>query len=216
MEERRQEARAVPEGERMGVVTPMMRGGYVPAWYSRLSWGSIFAGVLVAIAAEFVLSAIGVVIGFGSPSITTAADLRAVSAGVGIWAAISVLIATFIGGYVASRIANVQLTSDGIWHGLTVWAFALVLGILLGSLGVTGLLSFIGTAAAALRAFGVTVSPSAISTAANTLATSAGYFLLGSLLSLATAILGGWLGSSRLSRAEAAKRAEAERARMAA
>ncbi|MHB8840974.1 MAG: hypothetical protein ACYC56_04160 [Candidatus Aquicultor sp.] len=220
MEERRQEARAVPESERMMAnVTPMTRGGYVPAWYSRLSWGSIFAGVLVAIASEFVLSAIGVVIGFGTPTITSAADLRSISAGVGIWAAISILIATFIGGYVASRVADVQLASDGLWHGLVVWAFALVGGILFGVLGVSGLLGFVGNAVAALRGVlpsGATITPTDIRAAADTLASSAGYFLLGSLLSLATAFLGGWLGSNRLSRAEAMKRAEAERTRMAA
>lgn len=225
MEERRQEARAVPESERMarteppmGNVTPMMRGAFVPAWYSRISWGSVIAGVLVAIATQFVLSAVGVLVGFGTTSITSVAALRSVSTGVGIWSAISVLISLFIGGYVASRLANAQTSSDGLWHGLTVWAFALVAGILLSTLGVTGLLGF-GSATAVARGIvpsGTAVTPADLRIAASLASRTAGYFLLGSLLSLAAGLLGGWLGSNRITRAEAMRRAEEERTRMAA
>ncbi|HZD58970.1 MAG TPA: hypothetical protein VE439_00765, partial [Anaerolineae bacterium] len=120
--ERRPEARAVPQGERaetMGVVTPMMRGAYVPAWYSRVSWGGVLAGVLIAIGAQLVLSSIGVLVGFGTATVTNITDLRNISAAVGIWTAISALIALFIGAWAASSIGSVQFTSDGLWHGAT-------------------------------------------------------------------------------------------------
>ncbi len=225
MEERRQEARAVPEGERTmraetppTNVTPMMRGEYMPAWYSRISWGSVLAGVFVAVATQFVLSAVGVLVGFGVTSITSLAALKSASAGVGIWAAISALISLFIGGYVAARLANSLTSANGLWHGLIVWAFALVVGILLSSLGVTGLLG-LGSATATARGIiptGTSVTPADLKVAASLASRTAGYFLLGSLLSLAASLLGGWLGSNRLSRAEAMRRAETERTRMAA
>jgi len=220
--ERKREARAVPHEERMGreemapgaVVTPMVRGGVVPAWYSRLSWGSIFAGLFVAIAAQLLLSALGVLVGFGTAAITTVEQLQQVSAGVGIWIAISALISAFIGGYVASRLANVRFTSDGLWHGLTVWSLILVTSVLLSTLGVTGLLGFATTVAQVL---GITpavppaqVTPADIQAATDAAAAFSGWFLLGSLLALAAALLGGWLGSERISRSEA-MRAEAER-----
>ena len=191
----------------------------MPAWYSRLSWGSIFAGVFIAIAAQIVLSSLGVLAGFSTATITSVADLRDISAGVGIWTAISALISLFIGGYVASRIASVQFSSDGLWHGLSVWAFALVVSILLGVFGATGLLGFAGNALTALRGIiptGATVSPADIRTAVDVVTTTAGYFLLGSLLSLATALLGGWLGSGRTSREEAMRREEEVRRERAA
>ncbi|MBE0446603.1 MAG: hypothetical protein IBX64_00565 [Actinobacteria bacterium] len=218
--ERRQEARAVPPEERaeapMGVVTPMMRGAYVPAWYSRISWGGVFSGVLIAIAAQMLLSALGVLVGFGTAALTNVQALADISAGVGIWIAISALISTFIGGYVASRLANVRFISDGLWHGTTVWALALVATVLLSTFGVTGLLGFATTAAGALGVTppAVQVTPADIQTAADVAATSSGYFLLGALLSLGAALLGGWLGSGRISRSEAME--EAGRERMAA
>jgi hypothetical protein len=232
-ERRRGEARAVPEGEQRGQgeepigraetaggVVSMMRGGFgmTPAWFGRISWGSILAGVLVAIASQLILSSIGVLIGFGTTSATSVAGLRGVASDVGVWTAISALIASFIGGYVASVLAAVRFSSDGLWHGLTVWALALVGGIYLSSIGISGLLGFAGNAASILRGFvpsGVNVSPDAVKAAADIASRSALYFLIGSLLSLGTALLGGWLGSHRENRSEAIKR-ETGRERMAA
>lgn len=233
-EKREREARAVPESERMatgpamgrgetmGSVTPMERpmAEVRPAWYNRISWGAVFAGVLTALATQLVLSALGILVGFGTANVTSINALRDVSAGVGIWTAISALISLFIGGYVASRIANVMFSSDGLWHGLTVWSLALVGSILLGTLGVTGLLGFIGNVADAFQgilpgAVSPQVSPQDLETAADVAASSAGYFLLGSLLGLAAALLGGWLGSRRMSREEAMM-TETGRERMAA
>jgi hypothetical protein len=190
----------------------------MPAWAGRISWGSVLAGVLVAIAAQLLLSALGVLVGFGAATVTTIAELRDISAGIGIWTAISALISLFIGGWVASRLASTQLSSDGIWHGLTVWAFALVAGILLSTLGITGLLGFATNAAQALGGVtvpGVTPTPEDLGAAADVAATSAGYFLLGSLLGLAAALFGGWFGSARRSRSETMGE-EAGRERMAA
>lgn len=123
----------------------------------------------------------------------------------------SALISLFFGAWVASRLAQARFSSDGLWHGLTAWAFALVAALLLGALGVSGLLGFAGNAATALRDIipqGVAVLPEDIQTAAGLATTTLGYFLIGALGSLATALLGGWLGSSRLRMAE--PRAERE------
>jgi hypothetical protein len=168
----------------------------------------VLAGVFVAIAAQILLSAFGVAVGFGTATVTSLAALRSVSLGVAVWTGISAVIASFIGGYVASRMVDVQFTSDGIWHGVVVWAFALIAGILFGLIGGAGLLGLAANSIAALR----TGIPATIGgTVATTLARDAGYFLLGSLLSLAAAVLGGWLGSARMSRSRAMSAMSRER-----
>ncbi|RJQ52090.1 MAG: hypothetical protein C4521_11155 [Actinobacteria bacterium] len=222
-EERMRETRAVPEGEKRMTTEHMaeapMRGGMFPAWRSRISWGAILAGVFVAIAAQLVLTALGALIGFGTVAVTTVADLATVTTSVGIWTAISAIISLFIGGWVASRVSDSMLSSTGIWHGLVVWAFALVGSIVLGVFGVSGLLGFAANAATALRNLvptGVAVSPEDLRTAATVATSSAGWFLLGSLLGLAASVLGGWLGSARMSRAEVMRREEEMRMRKAA
>ncbi len=223
-EERMQETRVVPDTtteERMHEenVSPMpMRSGMFPSFMSRISWGAILAGVFVAIATQLVLTSLGAAVGFGTAAVTSIAALRSISAGVGIWTGISAIISLFIGGYVASRVANAMLTSTGLWHGLVTWAFTLVFGILLGSLGVSGLLGFFPNATAVLRSLVATtaVTPSALSAAASAATTSAAYFLVGSIIALLASLLGSWLGSSRLTRDEAMRREEDMRMRRAA
>ena len=61
----------------------------------RIRWGPIIAGIFVAIATQLVLSALGAAIG-----LTVGATGGAI--GVGIWAIISLLIALFLGSWVAA------------------------------------------------------------------------------------------------------------------
>lgn len=221
----KREARAVPEGERMGreemmggTVMPMPRAGFMPAWLSRISWGSVLAGTLIAVATQLVLASFVTWIGLAAATPTTVAELRGVLSGVGFWTAVTGLISLFVGGWAASRLASIQFSSDGLWHGATVWAFTIVAGIILSGLGFSGLLGFGANAMLLLRAIlpaNVTIAPADLRAIANTASAAAGWFLLGSLLALASALLGGWLGSRRLSRQEAMMR-EAGKERMAA
>lgn len=217
--ERKPEARAVPQGERMepemgATVTPMMRGAYAPAWYSRLSWGAIFGGVFIAIATQLVLTAFVTWIGLVATTITDVAALQDVFTSIGIWTAVSAVISLFIGAWAASRLGAVQFTSDGLWHGAVVWALSLVVGIFLSTSGITGLLGFGANAVTLFRGIiptDVTIPPQDVQTIAGITASAAGWFLLGSLVALGAALLGGWLGSRRMSRAQAMEQAGRER-----
>src|SRR5512145_2814086 len=68
---------------------------------TKVSWGGIFAGVLVAVGLLFILGALGVAIGISAadPGQTEASTL---GAGAGIWTALSLLVALFVGGMVAT------------------------------------------------------------------------------------------------------------------
>jgi hypothetical protein len=127
----------------------------------RLSWGAIFAGLFVALGVHLVLALLGVAIGFtvidpATPGGATAGD---VATGVGIWAAISGLIALFMGGTTTGRLAGILTRGDGALHGIVLWALTTImlvwlivsgLGFLLG-----GAFNVIGrTASAAVGAVG--------------------------------------------------------------
>jgi hypothetical protein len=127
----------------------------------RLSWGAIFAGLFVAVGLHLVLALLGIAIGFtawdpAQPGGIAAGDL---ATGVGIWAALSGLIALFVGGLTTGRLAGVLLPRDGFLHGAVLWALSTVaviwlvvsgLGFLLG--GAFGVLG--RTAAAGVEAVG--------------------------------------------------------------
>jgi hypothetical protein len=130
-------------------ISPAMPGGEVSTWRSRLSWGAILAGVVIALLTQLFLNLIGM--GFGAASLAPlsggGASATAVSTGAGIWFAISTILSALAGGYAAARFAGAPDESNGGWHGLTTWGLtALVLGYLVGS-AAAGLLGGLGGAA---------------------------------------------------------------------
>jgi len=94
----------------------------------RLSWGAIFAGLFVAVGLHLVLSLLGIAIGLSawSPATPGGADAGDIATGVGIWAAVSALIALFAGGATTGRLAGILRRKDGALHGVVLWALTTV------------------------------------------------------------------------------------------
>jgi hypothetical protein len=103
---------------------------------SRISWGAVFAGVVVALATQLLLNLLGM--GFGAAALNPGSgdspSAMSFSIGAGIWFALSSILAALAGGYTAGKLAGVQNEATGSWHGLTTWALAtLVVFYLLSS-----------------------------------------------------------------------------------
>jgi hypothetical protein len=119
----------------------------------RISWAAIFAGVVIVMAVQVLLTLLGVGVGLnliapgnGPPQPSS------LGMGAGIWWVVSNLIALVLGGYVAARLAGVTAPGDGALHGLVTWAFTLLLTFFL-------LTTTLGTlVGGAFRALGDTVA----------------------------------------------------------
>lgn len=98
---------------------------------SPLGWSAIFAGATVAVGVWLVLHMLGIGIGLIAIDPDEADSLRAVGIGTGIWSAIAPLIALFIGGLVAGRMAPTINTANAAIHGAVVWALTGVAALLL-------------------------------------------------------------------------------------
>lgn len=97
----------------------------------RLSWGAVFAGVIVALAAHLILNLLGIGIGLAGAT-GTAAGMEWLGTGFGLWWIIAGIIAAAIGGWIAGRTLGSADRSDGMIHGLLSWAGAtLVVAFLL-------------------------------------------------------------------------------------
>ena len=94
----------------------------------RVSWGAVFAGVMIVLAIQLLLSMLGLGIGLGTIDPTAGSTPNASSLGIGAaaWWGLSYLIALFAGGYVAARLAPSRLGFDGALHGAVTWAFTLL------------------------------------------------------------------------------------------
>lgn len=88
----------------------------------KISWASIWAGALVGIVLLILLNLLGLGIGFGSLDIQEEQNpAKGLGAGAGIWYLISSLIALFVAGWIAGRLAQTRKLFDGALHGILTW-----------------------------------------------------------------------------------------------
>jgi hypothetical protein len=110
--------------------------------FARISWGAIFAGAIIALATQLVLTLIGTAVGLATLNPATGQNPSGTTLGIGagVWLVTSSLVSLFLGGYIAGRLAG---TFNGWLHGLATWAVVTMLTILLLTTAAGGL---IGTA----------------------------------------------------------------------
>lgn len=177
--------------------------------HDRVRWGAIWAGLLAAVGALLLLSLLGLAIGATTINPGTAnggpfgGNAGAFSA---VWAGIAGIISFVIGGLVASRAAAVFDRSWGALNGAMVFLLAIPVTLILGFMGLGGLLGFVGNLAAmapldpaamqGAAAQAQAQAPDAAQTA-TMVRDGAWGTLLGLVLGLAAATLGGALGTRR-------------------
>ena len=138
-------------------------------WYSRISWASIFAGLVIALALQILLSLLGLGIGLSTVDPATEANATAgLGTGAAIWFGISAIASMFVGGLVCARLSN-SLPNDGILHGLLVWALTTLMTFYLVTTAVGRVVSGVGSILGA----GLSATGSAVAAAAPDLKDSA-------------------------------------------
>ena len=108
-----------------------------PALPSRISWGAVVAGGVIAAAIAATLNILGAAIGATTIDAVGRTTPDAGSLGIGAiaWLVVANTIALAVGGYTAARLSGSADSTDGLLHGLAVWAVAfLVSATLLGNL----------------------------------------------------------------------------------
>lgn len=124
-----------------------------------LSLGSVFAGILIALAVHITLMSLGAAIGL---SAFDPADGDQLSRGTGIAAGVYSLIVAVLGmmagGYVAAELSGAFNRLNATLHGITMWAGATVFAMALLTWGVGS--AFFGT----IGALGSTVKTAAVAT----------------------------------------------------
>ncbi|MFT3727644.1 MAG: hypothetical protein QM759_07465 [Terricaulis sp.] len=172
-----------------------------------VSWPTIFAGAIAAIAIGFVLNVLGLAIGASvfNPyqSLAHHETIGAVS---GLYMIFAQFVAFQIAGYIATRSARFPDHFGGALNGFLVWAlavvFAVALASLAGSFAASGadvsdnLSSVVNNASdAATNATGSSGQLENADDSAKALA-AVSWWIVGALgLGLAGAIAGGWLGA---------------------
>lgn len=92
---------------------------------SRVNWGSVFAGVAIALSLYFLLTLIGGAVGM---SVSDRVQPTSVGVGAAVWAVLSTAAALFVGGWVTSQLSVGENKTEAAMHGVILW------GVLFGML----------------------------------------------------------------------------------
>jgi hypothetical protein len=177
-------------------------GARVAEYHDRVRWGPIIAGVLVALATQLVLSSLfgaigaGTIAGSGAPR-TIAPD---VAANVGIWSTLALLISLFVGGWVTTRTCGPMNRNTALLNGAILWATTIALSSWLLATGVWGTFGVVTPDVAVGVPPGVGAPQTAVTAEqarqiADATSRALWWFVLGSLLSLAAALMGAVVGA---------------------
>jgi hypothetical protein len=103
----------------------------------RVRWGAVFAGLVVALALQVVLTLLGTAIGLSTMDNGAG---RGLGIGAAIWLILSVLISLYVGGLVTGHLAGVLTRGDGALHGVLMWGLSTILAVYFLASGVSSIL----------------------------------------------------------------------------
>jgi hypothetical protein len=203
---------AVPAGETISepVHADVLTDVHVHVDTVKMSWGSIFAGLIVALGAWILLSVLGLAIGLSSIDLNQQASLRSAGMVSGIWSLVVPFVALLVGGLVASRTAGVVSRPTGAIHGVVLWALATIASLALVGYVARGVIS---------TAMGVSSDDGSMANgsdqprrdldigsarASDTTAKAMWWVFLGMMIGLGSSVAGATLGVSRRQRSAAA------------
>lgn len=180
----------------------------VADYHDRVRWGPIFSGLVIALATQLILSALGAAIGAttiaGSGAPRTNADNAA--AAVGVWSIVSLFISLFVGGWVTARACGPMNKNTALLNGAILWATTLALSSWLLASGVSGAFGVVAAnagdivnqvqqGAVNVPATAPDVTAQQTRDIAGNTAKVGGSFVLGSLLGLAASLVGASAGT---------------------
>jgi hypothetical protein len=104
----------------------------------RVSWGGIFGGVLAAVGLLLLLGALGLAVGISAVD-PQSAELGNLGTGAALWTGVSLLLALFLGGMVATRLGATFDRTTSFFSGFLVWVVSLLVVAYLAASGVSSL-----------------------------------------------------------------------------
>jgi hypothetical protein len=110
----------------------------------RISWPAALAGTAIGLVLQLWLSMLGVAIGVSAiDPLKEAVPMMWVGPGSLIWQACSIVVSSFIGGWISGRLAGIPKRLEAMLHGAISWAcaniltFAVISGVLGTPIGMT-------------------------------------------------------------------------------
>ncbi len=124
-----------------------------------IRWSAILAGLVVGLATHMLLALLGVAAGLSAVDPMARDAVGNIPVAAGIWNGVSMLIAAFVGGFIAARMCGLSRLSDGLLHGFVSWGATTLLLAYLTTTAVTGAIgSAFGLIGQSVQTIGQTVA----------------------------------------------------------
>lgn len=162
-----------------------------PSVGSRVSWGAILAGVVVAFAIYFLLSLLGTAVGL---SVYDRAQPDTLRTGGAIWSIVVVIFALFVGGWVTSRFTVGEDRLEAVLNGAIVWGVSFLLLFWVVSIGMS--MGYTSLVAASSIQAAPGAAERGVVLNADVAARTAWWTFVGTILSMAGAIGGAVVGTA--------------------
>jgi len=116
--------------------------------YKRIAWASIFAGLLVALGIQMLLSLLGIGIGMGAINpLRDRNPLEGLGMGALLWWGITFLLALFAGGWVSGRLSRTGNRFETMVHGILTWVMFVLVNVYILTSAVGSVLNATGNVA---------------------------------------------------------------------
>jgi hypothetical protein len=121
----------------------------------RVRWSGVTSGWVMALGTLLLLTTLGLAIGItalGDPRTADSDTASGLGLGAGLWGAITLLIASFLGGLVSTRVTDRPDRGGAVLHGALVWTLTSLMLVWLLSQGVSlGLSGLFGALSGLMR-----------------------------------------------------------------
>lgn len=115
---------------------------YTVAGYRRVDWSAIFAGLVLAIITQVLLTLLGLSLGLGlAPEAVESGQAGGLGIGAGVWWFITALISLYVGASIAAKMSTSVTRHEGALHGVIMWALSAIVMILLAVTAIGRLIS---------------------------------------------------------------------------
>jgi hypothetical protein len=100
---------------------------------TRISWGAVLAGAVVALAVYVVLTTLGAAIGM---SVAREMSAKALTGGALVWAILTAALSLFCGGWTASQLTAGETKCESMMHGVILWGVVAAIMLWMTTIGV--------------------------------------------------------------------------------
>jgi hypothetical protein len=174
-----------------------MLGENVMPARNRVQWGPILAGTVTNLFLTLLLTALGLAI--GASAFKPGTDSTNWGTGAGVWGIVTIIVAFFVGGWVAAKTAAVGGMFPGMMNGLIAGGLTLLFLVVLAASGVANYAGFLGANLNDISGFVQSAANGATGTAKtfNDIQNGAWGTFIGLLVAIVAAGLGGIVGYNK-------------------